>query len=335
MPHRVGHLWEAMGTFENVERAWGVYNRHRPAKRRRAFDEARCRRIHAELCRVANGEASDLFSNVRTRTILEHGKERKLEIPTFDGFIAQQAVFNILAPLFDSRLHGRTYSSRPGWGMHKCAKAQMRLVNTKPSLARYFLYFDIRKFYQHIRHGDVYKAVGRIVKDERVMRVVQAILDATPAGLPIGFTGSHHFANLLVAPLYHLLRNVEKVTDCYVYMDNFIVYGRTKRSLHTAQGEAAASLAELGMEMKPDWQIAPLAARPVATCGVRLRRGGSPKLYKKLNHRNFRNIDKFIADPTPRLARGLMSRYGWLVEVDREHILSDAVPLDYVKGKAK
>jgi len=59
------------------------------------------------------------------------------------------------------------------------------------------------------------------------------------------------------------------------------------------------------------------------------------KLYKKLNHRNFRNIDKFIADPTPRLARGLMSRYGWLVEVDREHILSDAVPLDYVKGKAK
>lgn len=335
MPHRVGHLWEKMGTLENVERAWMVYNRNRPCKLRRDFNQKRCRSIHEELCRVAEGEPSDLFSKIRHRTIFEHGKERKLEIPTFDGFIAQQAVFNILAPLFDSRLHGRTYSSRPGWGMHKCAKAQMRLINTKPALAKYFLYFDIRKFYQHIRHDDVFNAVARIVKDEKVLRVVRAILEATPVGIPIGFTGSHHFANLLVVPLYYLIRGVEKVSDCYVYMDNFIVYGMTKRSLHIAQGEAEAYLAELGMEMKPDWQIAPLKARPVSTCGVKLQRGNMPKLYKKLNHRNFRNIDKFLADPTPHLARGLMSRYGWLVEVGREHLLSDAVPLDYVKGKTK
>ena len=211
----------------------------------------------------------------------------------------------------------------------------MRLINTKPALAKYFLYFDIKKFYQHIQHKDVYDAVERIVKDERVMRVVGEILNATPKGLPIGFTGSHHFANLLVVPLYYLIRGVEKVSDCYVYMDNFIVYGRTKRSLHIAQGEAEAYLAELGMQMKPDWQIAPLQGRPINTCGVKLKRGDTPKLYKKLNHRNFRNIDKFLEDPTPHLARGLMSRYGWLMEVKREHILSDAVPLDYVKSKGK
>ncbi len=335
MPHRVGHLWERIGTLENVERAWLVYNRNRPRRLRREFDAARCRSIHERLCAIAEGGASDIFSKIRRRTIFEHGKERQLEIPTFDGFIAQQAVFNVLAPIIDSRLHGRTYSSRPGWGMHKCAKAQMRLVNTKPALARYFLYFDIRKFYQNVRHEDVERAVARIVKDERAMRVVRAILAATPSGLPIGFTGSHHFANLLVAPLYYLVRGVEKVSDCYVYMDNFIVYGRTKRSLHVAQGEAEACLAELGLEMKPDWQVAPLKARPVATCGVRIRRGETPKLYKKLNHRNFRNIDKFLAHPTRRLARGLVSRYGWLAAVGRERILSDAVSLDYVKGKAK
>jgi hypothetical protein len=44
---------------------------------------------------------------------------------------------------------------------------------------------------------------------------------------------------------------------------------------------------------------------------------------------------KFITTHDKHVARGLISRFGWLKLVGRENILSDVVPLDYVKGKAK
>lgn len=335
MPHRVGHLWEKIGTPENIADAWETFNRNRKPALRREYSKERADEILAELRKIAAGEESTLFKEVRHKTIFEHGKERKLEIPSLRSCIGQQALLNHLAPVIDSRLHGRTYSSRKGWGMHKCAKKQQKFIRTKIKDSKYFLYFDIRKFYEHIRHEDVVKSIERIVKDKAVIRIVRAVVGATPQGLPIGFTGSHHFANLLLTPLYYLIRGVEKVTDCYVYMDNFIVYGRTKRSLHIAQGEAEAWLAEFGMSMKPDWQIAPVDFRPISTCGVKIGRKGTPKLYPKLFCRTCRGMAKFVENPTPHLARSLLSRYGWLKLVGRENLLSDVVPLDYVKGKAK
>lgn len=335
MPHRVGYLWDKIGTAENIRAAWDTFNRNRKPKLRRPYDAVIAAEILSELTKIANGGTSSIFAQVRNKTIVEHGKERRLEIPSLRSTIAQQAVFNYLAPVIDSRLHGRTYSSRKGWGMHKCSKVQRRFIHTNVKDSKYFLYFDIKKFYEHIRHEDVVEAVARIVKDEAVVRIVAAIVDATPQGLPIGFTGSHHFANLLLAPLYHLIRSVEKVTNCFVYMDNFIVYGRTKRSMHICQGEAEAWLYEHGMMMKSDWQVAPVDARPVATCGVEITRRGTSRLYRRLFTRTSHGIDKIADHPSRHTARGLISRYGWLKHIGRENLLSEIVPLDYVKGIAK
>lgn len=335
MPHRVGHLWEKIGTPENIRAAWDVFNKNRPPRRRREYREAVAAEVLEELAKIARGEDSTLFMQVKHKTIVEHGKERKLEIPSLRSCIGQQAVLNHLAPVIDSRLHGRTYSSRPGWGMHKCAKAQMKFINISVRASKYFLYFDIKKFYEHIRHEDAIEAIRRIVKDEACIRLVAAIINATPKGLPIGFTGSHYFANLLLVPLYHLIMGIKNVSECYVYMDNFIVYGRTKRALHHAIGEAAAWLDEHGMSVKSDWQIAPVDFRPVSTCGVRLRRRHTPQLYPKLFRRTCKGMVKFITTHDKHVARGLISRFGWLKLVGRENILSDVVPLDYVKGKAK
>lgn len=335
MPHRVGFLYEKIATPENIRAAWNVFNKNRSPRRRREYNERTAAEILEELRKIARGDESSIFLEIKHKTIIEHGKERKLEIPSLRSCIGQQAILNHLAGAIESRLHGRTYSSRPGWGMHKCAKAQMKFINTHIRASKYFLYFDIKKFYEHIRHEDVIAAIRRIVKDERVIRLAAAIVTATPKGLPIGFTGSHYFANLLLAPLYYLIMSIKNVSECYVYMDNFIVYGRTKRALHHAMGEAAAWLDEHGMTVKDDWQIAPVDFRPVSTCGVRIRRKRTPQLYPKLFRRTCRGMTKFIKTHNKHVARGILSRFGWLKLVGRENILSDVVPLDYLKGKAK
>ena len=149
--------------------------------------------------------------------------------------------------------------------------------NISVKASKYFLYFDIKKFYEHIRHEDAIEAVRRIIKDEACIRLVAAIINATPKGLPIGFTGSHYFANLLLVPLYHLIMGIKNVSECY----------------HT------------------------------------------PQLYPKLFRRTCKGMVKFITTHDKHVARGLISRFGWLKLVGRENILSDVVPLDYVKGKAK
>lgn len=162
-----------------------------------------------------------------------------------------------------------------------------------------------------------YDAVSRVIKDEKVLRVVQAILDADDE-TPIGFPTSHVFANLVVSSLYEQLISSDKyIGKVFIYMDNITIYARYKKCLHRAKALIDNWLKSRSMRLKNDWQIFSPATRPVLTCGFKLQRGKMTKLYDRIFLLVKRNIARLRRRASPHDARAALSRYGWLKAASR------------------
>lgn len=327
MPHRIGHLKERIVTLENVCAAADEYNRNRPKRLRRRFDIEWLNDIATDL-------ANDRFvwDVPREKDIIECGKWRHLKIPSLRSAIAQGAIFRVVNPIIDRRLPEMSYSSRKGRGGHALARKAARFIRTKGRKARYCLYFDLKKYYDHIKIDTAVEILGRIIKDEWVLGEVKAMFSNVGAGLPIGYVGSHQLANLYVADIFRHLRTCERsVGFGSVYMDNFSFLGEHKAPLHRMRRRGAARFAGRGLEMKRDWQVFPVGARGVRIGGLVLVPRGTARLYRRIHHRSMRAMDRLFRRPTERRIAGCASRFGWYMAVKRENIIFNRLK----KEKAK
>lgn len=310
---RVGYLYEKVVAYENVVGAMEDYDSRRPRRRRKGVDY----RLAWEIKRRMETDFAGLIGTPRKKVIREYGKERELQIPSYQSCIAQLALWRVCEPYVDRRLHDQTFSSRKGYGGHLLAKKCERFVHLNgEGKAKHSLYFDIRKFYRHIDHRIVMARLATVFKDRRVLAMFRDVLDSSEAGLPIGYPFSHALANLYLVPLYYLLKSVKGVSKVYVYMDNWTLFSRFKKTLRRAVDAAKRWLAGVGCEMKGDWQIAPTAARGVKVCGFVVGRGQT-RLYRGnwlRTRRDFRRAER--GDEKANLS--MASRRGWLRAICRE-----------------
>ena len=306
---RHGNLYEKVMTPENIEAAWEVYNSRRPARRRRTYDAKAAAKLLDDMKRDFAG----VIGKPRVKTIREGGKERRLQIPSFRACVAMLALWNVCGGYVERRIHGNSYSSRRGMGGHKMAKKVARFVRTKGEAeAKYCLYFDIRKYYEHVDRRIMLDRLSTVFKDRRVIEMFRAVLDSTDRGLSIGYPFSHALANLYLTPLYFLLHSIRNISRIWVYMDNWLVFSRFKAPLKRGRQLAARWLEGMRCEMKHDWQIFPTRTRAARACGLQVWADGRLRLYRRLWRRTvaqFRRLEEFL-----RLHDylGMMSRLGWL-----------------------
>lgn len=311
---RVGYLADKVFTRSNVRAAWDAYNKNRPVKLRKPFDPARAERI----LKAAKRDFAAVVANPREKVIFESGKERRLQIPRFAASIAMLMLWNVAGPYVERRIHSMSFSSRKGMGGHHAAAKCSRFMRTHRKEVRYCLYFDIRKFYQHINTRIMMARLETIFKDRQILAMFKAVLDSATGGLPIGYPFSHSLANLYIVPLYFLVRAVKGVSRAFVYMDNWTVFARFKKAAHKARMSAQRWLAAMGCAIKGDWQVFPTAYRRVKICGLELHAAHSPRLYRGIWRRTCRVFGVFVAHPTRRLYLSLMSRKGWLMAVNKQ-----------------
>ena len=326
MPHKVGHLFEKIATRENVVGAWDDYNRNRPICRRREIDDAEVDSILSEL----SSWTFD-FGKPRERDIWECGKIRHLKIPSFRSTIAQYAVFRVINPIIDARLPEMSMSYRKGRGGHLLAKKVNRKIRTDRKDTAFALYFDIRKFYDHIRIDDAISALSRIVKDAKVISLVTQMFTPCGDGLPIGYVGAHMLANLVGAEIFRRLRQFKGVTYGCVYMDNFHLFARSRAPLHRLHKFAVKVLAEYGMEMKPDWQIFPVEDRGVRIAGIVVKPRGTNRLYDRTFRRMMAAISMAFKRPNDRNLNSVMSYLGWLMATGRMRLICDKIKEEKTK----
>jgi group II intron reverse transcriptase/maturase len=163
------------------------------------------------------------------------GGERKLGIPTaLDRFI-QQALLQVLQPLFDPTFSDASYGFRPKRSAHDAVLRAQAYVQEGRS---FVVDVDLEKFFDRVNHDIL---MGRLVKrivDRRVLRLVRRYLNA--GVLVNGVVIERHEGTPQGGPLSPLLANVlldeadKELTrrgHAFVrYADDLNVYVRTQRS---------------------------------------------------------------------------------------------------------
>jgi RNA-directed DNA polymerase len=131
------------------------------------------------------------------------GGIRLLGIPTvLDRFI-EQAILQVLTPVFDPHFSENSYGFRPGRGCHGAVKAARAHVEAGH---RFVVDMDLEKFFDRVNHDVLMVRVARQVKDKRLLRLIGRYLRA---GIMIGgLVQPHEEGTPQGSPLSPLLSNI-------------------------------------------------------------------------------------------------------------------------------
>lgn len=176
------------------------------------------------------------------------GKERPLGIPTVRDRIVQQALKNILEPIFEPVFSEDSYGYRP----NKDAKRAIRKVIEYRDEKPYVVDADIKKFFDNVDHDILLDLVNEKVSDGTVLRLLRQFLESgvleeskireTTIGTPQGGVISPLLANIYMNHLDRRL--VSRGLSIVRYADDFLIFCETKREAHRAHGLARKILTE-------------------------------------------------------------------------------------------
>lgn len=163
------------------------------------------------------------------------GGERELGIPTvLDRFI-QQALLQVLQPLFDPTFSDASYGFRPGRRAHDAVLRAQAYVQEGRS---WVVDIDLEKFFDRVNHDILMGRLAKRLADRRVLRLIRRYLNA--GVLAGGVVIERHEGTPQGGPLSPLLANVlldevdkelERRGHAFVrYADDLNVYVRTQRS---------------------------------------------------------------------------------------------------------
>ena len=163
------------------------------------------------------------------------GGLRQLGIPTVVDRLIQQAVHQVLGPLFDPGFSSHSYGFRPGRSAHQAVKAAREYVAEG---RRWVVDLDLERFFDRVNHDVLMSLVKRKVGDRQVLSlldrylkaglfeggVVTARVEGTPQGGPL----SPLLSNIL---LDELDKELEQRGHAFCrYADDCNVYVATKAS---------------------------------------------------------------------------------------------------------
>lgn len=173
---------------------------------------------------------------VRRKTIDKpDGGQRLLGIPNVMDRLIQQAIVQVLTPIFDPHFSESSFGFRPQRSAHGAAKQVQRTIRRG---YRYAVDMDLSKFFDRVQHDVLMARVARRVDDKILLRLigrylragvmVEGVLQPTDVGTPQGGPASPLLANIL---LDDLDKELERRGLHFVrYADDFAIFAKSQRS---------------------------------------------------------------------------------------------------------
>ena len=96
------------------------------------------------------------------------GSKRQLGIPTVLDRVIQQAILQILEPIYEPKFSNSSYGFRPN------RSAQMALRQAREYLRegyKYVVDMDLEKFFDRVNHDILMERLSRNISDKRLLRI--------------------------------------------------------------------------------------------------------------------------------------------------------------------
>jgi hypothetical protein len=268
-------------------------------------------------------------SSYKTFKIYEPKEREIFKLPYYPDRIAHHAIMNVVKEIWTKLFIKNTYSSIEGRGIHAAVKDIKEALKDVEG-TKYCLKLDIKKFYPSIDHEILKKIIRKKIKDIEFLRLLDEIIDSPDMqdfesikkgkSVPIGNYLSQYFANLYLTYFDHHMKEVMGCKYYFRYADDIVILSDSKEFLHKVLEDIKIQLAELKLELKPNYQIFPVADRGIDFIGykfyhthVLLRKSIKQRMLKLINKRMSKN----------KLKTHLQSYFGWCKYCNSKHLLQN------------
>ncbi|WP_330364979.1 group II intron reverse transcriptase/maturase [Anaerovorax odorimutans] len=165
----------------------------------------------------------------------DNGKMRNLGIPTVVDRVIQQAISQVLTPIFEKQFSDNSYGFRPKRSAHDAMKKCIEYTNEGFT---YVVDMDLEKYFDTVNQSKLIEILSRTIKDGRVISLIHKYLKAgvvinhtfkeTGVGVPQGGPLSPLLSNIM---LNELDQELEGRGHRFVrYADDLIIFCKSKRS---------------------------------------------------------------------------------------------------------
>ena len=165
----------------------------------------------------------------------DNGKTRKLGIPTAADRVIQQAIAQVLTPIYEPKFCETSYGFRPGRSAHDALRKCREYLNAGKF---WTVDMDLEKFFDTVNQSKLMEILSRDIKDGRVLSLIHRYLRAgvvdcgrfvdTEVGVPQGGPLSPILANIMLNELDHEL---ERRGHQFVrYADDMVIFCGSKAS---------------------------------------------------------------------------------------------------------
>ncbi len=266
MAHTFRKLWPRLVSWDNLLTAYAKCRRKKRSRpEAAAFDFAWEEHLLALQADLMEGT----YRPGPYRNFYVHiPKRRKISAAPFRDRIVHHAVVRVLEPIYEPRFLYDSYACRRHKGTHRAIHRAQYYMRRHA----YCLKTDVVKFFPNVDHGVLFDLLGRRIRDRRLMDLVETILasgvdvltdEATqeffpgddlfallrPKGLPIGNLTSQFFANVVLDPIDHLIKEELRVPGYIRYADDLLLFGDDKRQLWEWREALAERLATMRMKL--------------------------------------------------------------------------------------
>jgi RNA-directed DNA polymerase len=163
------------------------------------------------------------------------GGKRQLGIPTVTDRVIQQAIAQVLTPIFDPAFSDNSFGFRPNRNGQQAVKQVKGIIKTG---LRFAVDVDLSKFFDRVDHDLLMTLLGYKVKDKRLLKLIKRYLRAgvidnqlyveSREGVPQGGPLSPLLANIMLDPLD---KELEKRGHQFArYADDFTILVKTPRA---------------------------------------------------------------------------------------------------------
>ncbi|MDQ3016328.1 MAG: group II intron reverse transcriptase/maturase [Bacteroidota bacterium] len=257
-----------------------------------------------------------------------NGGKRVLGIPTVVDRMIQQALHQILNPIYDPHFSQWSYGFRAGKSAHDAVLQARDHINEG---RRWVVDVDLSKFFDEVHHERLLSTLRKKVKDRRVIHLIHRYLKAgmmqdgieeprtkgTPQGSPL----SPLLSNIV---LDELDKELEKRGHHFVrYADDFQIYVGTERTAERVM-KSISNFIEKKLRLKVNeekstigrpWERTLLGYSFTRNNEVKVKvskesiRRLRDKVREKLRRGRGRNLSKFVKEELNPLLRGWMNYF--------------------------